>query len=233
MSNWMKDLHNDHKKALKKIKRLRAELDDATKWNHSVRVCKDHTADIVDGECVICELADALKNESHYAKEIIEKDKRIEELKLEMGQWVRAMGLLTTMKPDLEIDAEHPGLMAREIFKWVAEKEDQIRNMDFDISHLQNECSEKDKRIGELEQDRERGLEERGYHIITTDQIDAAWSDAWRKYQGTNSTAGFSSLEKVGIVACGGCGGSGKAEYPLEGNYGPCPSCHGHGWKKT
>ena len=179
------------------------------------------------------ELADALKNESHYAKEIIEKDKRIEELKLEMGQWVRAMGLLTTMKPDLKIDAEHPGLMAREIFKWVAEKEDQIRNMDFDISHLQNECSEKDKRIGELEQDRERGLEERGYHIITTDQIDAAWSDAWRKYQGTNSTAGFSSLEKVGIVACGGCGGSGKAEYPLEGNYGPCPSCHGHGWKKT
>jgi len=100
-------------------------------------------------------------------------------------------------------------------------------------SHYAKEIIEKDKRIEELERDRSLGLEERGYHIITTEQIDAAWSDAWRKYQGTNSTAGFSSLEKVGIVACGGCGGSGKAEYPLEGNYGPCPSCHGHGWKKT
>ena len=136
--------------------RLTAELDDATKWNHSVRVCKDHTADIVDGECVICELADALKNESHYAKEIIEKDKRIEELE--------------------ETNSALLGFQMCE------------------------------------------------YHI-TADQIDAAWADAWRRYRGTVSTAGFSSLEKVGIVACEECGGGVSKAWDNG-----CPSCHGHGW---
>jgi len=64
------DKEQGYERVVREANDLRAELDDATKWNHSVRVCKDHTADIVDGECVICELA--------------EKDKRIEELELEI-----------------------------------------------------------------------------------------------------------------------------------------------------
>ena len=39
---------------------------------------------------------------------------------------------------------------------------------------LAEELAEAKRHIEELEQDRERGLEERGYHIITADQIDAA-----------------------------------------------------------
>ena len=66
--------------AADEIERLRAELDDATKWNHSVRVCKDHTADIVDGECVICELA--------------AKDKRIEELERRRDNYYTVRGAL-------------------------------------------------------------------------------------------------------------------------------------------
>jgi len=65
--------------------------------------------------------------------------------------------------------------------------------------------------------------------IFTPDQIDAAWADAWGKYRGTDSTAGFSSLEKVGIVACEECGGSGGI--PEGGNIRTCPSCDGHGWR--
>ena len=64
--------------------------------------------------------------------------------------------------------------------------------------------------------------------MLTRGQIDKAWADAWEKYKGTDSTAGFSSLEKVGIVACEGCGGSGGI--PEGGNVRTCPSCHGHGW---
>jgi hypothetical protein len=38
-------------------KRLREQLEAATKWNHSVAVCKDHTADIVEHDgCVICRI---------------------------------------------------------------------------------------------------------------------------------------------------------------------------------
>ena len=67
-------------KGIEYIERLRAELDDATKWNHSVRVCKDHTADIVDGECVICELA--------------EKIERIEELERRRDNYYTVRGAL-------------------------------------------------------------------------------------------------------------------------------------------
>lgn len=38
-----------------RIKKLKDELETATKWNHSVAVCKDHTSDIVTlNGCVIC-----------------------------------------------------------------------------------------------------------------------------------------------------------------------------------
>ena len=40
-----------------RLEEAQAELGQAINWNHRVSVCKDHAADIVDGECVICELS--------------------------------------------------------------------------------------------------------------------------------------------------------------------------------
>ena len=62
------------------IERLRDELDDATKWNHSVRVCKDHTADIVDGECVICELAEKIEHIEELEQALAKASLRTQEL---------------------------------------------------------------------------------------------------------------------------------------------------------
>ena len=67
-------------KGIEYIERLRAELDDATKWNHSVRVCKDHTADIVDGECVICELAEKIEHIEELEQALAKASLRTQEL---------------------------------------------------------------------------------------------------------------------------------------------------------
>ena len=205
MSNWMKDLHNDHKKALKKIERLTDEL------------------------------ADALKNESHYAKEIIEKDKRIEELKLEMGQWVRAVGLLTTMKPDLEIDAEHPGLMAREIFKWVAEKDKRIESLEQALAKASLRTQELENTKAVVEYMNAKGafitteqLASGEVVLLTQGQIDAAW-DAVVVNPTDQGMRAHEVVEMLGIVACEECGGSGVLT-PDGLPDRECPSCHGHGW---
>ena len=154
--------------------------------------------------------------EERLRAELAEKDKRIEELKLEMEPWVRAMGLLTTMKPDLEIDAEHPGLMAREIFKWVKEK---------------------DKRIDELEEALSKSIMhqkelDRCAHI-TTEQIDKRW-----KYLSEIGSKGVAdgyeqALYDLGFRRCEECGGSGRTyqHTSVDTASFPCHSCHGHGWK--
>jgi len=137
-------------------------------------------------------------------------------LKLEMEPWVRALGLLTTLKADLEIDAEHPGLMAREIFKWVKEK---------------------DKRIDELEEALSKSIMhqkelDRCAHI-TTEQIDKRW-----KYLSEIGSKGVAdgyeqALYDLGFRRCEECGGSGRTyqHTSVDTASFPCHSCHGHGWK--
>lgn len=39
------------------------ERDAAVAWNHRVSVCANHTSDIVDGECIVCE-RDALREDA-------------------------------------------------------------------------------------------------------------------------------------------------------------------------
>jgi len=128
--------------------------------------------------------------------------------------------------------------LARGVAKYVtelAEKDAKIQRLESrGISDMQWELKEKDKRIEELEQDRERGLEERGYHIITTDQIDAAW-----KVATSEEPYADDCLAELGIVACEECGGSRVHRawdfYPNEKPHDGqtlsfCESCHGHGW---
>jgi len=104
------------------------------------------------------ELADALKNESHYAKEIIEKDKRIEELENTKAvvEYMNAKGA-----------------------------------------------------------------------FITTEQIDKAWEYA-QLLDARGTAWAVPLLLKLNIPACEECGGGVSKAWDNG-----CPSCHGHGWKKT
>ena len=117
--------------------------------------------------------------------ELTEKDKRIEELKLEMEPWVRALGLLTTLKADLEIDAEHPGLMAREIFKWVKEKDKCIEGISKErdfwaITAKQYKDQYNDViRHGPGHIITYEQLASGEVVLLTQGQIDAAWKSAW------------------------------------------------------
>lgn len=66
MEERMSDLDLEYVTALEQLRmkieelkrerdELRRQLDDATWWNHRVRVCANHTAEIVgNGGCVIC-----------------------------------------------------------------------------------------------------------------------------------------------------------------------------------
>ena len=106
------------------------------------------------------------------------------------------------------------------------------------VCHHQDRVIKRDNRIKELERDRKVGLEERGYHIITTDKIDKAWGrlkanteETWTDY--THGV--FDTLDDLNIVACEECGGSGKKESRSssmreEPMLWTCPTCHGHGW---
>ena len=129
----------------------------------------------------------------------------------------------------------------------VVQKDKRIEDMKFDHEQITAlEVTERDRmrrRIEELEQDRSLGLEERGYHIITTeqlasgevvlltqDQIDAAWVHTATRKDSLNVARW--ALKELNIVACEECGGSGHTgpdfEYTIDTS---CHSCHGHGWK--
>ena len=45
------------------------ERDSAVSWNHRVSVCEKHTAEIVDGPCVICELEAAERKAEEAARD--------------------------------------------------------------------------------------------------------------------------------------------------------------------
>jgi len=68
-------------------------------------------------------------------------------------------------------------------------------------------------------------------HHITDAQIDAAWGST---LQHSDYEVVKRALAELGIERCGGCGGDGRiALDDVDGKYaeGPCPDCHGRGWK--
>ena len=70
--------------------------------------------------------------------------------------------------------------------------------------------------------------------LLTQGQIDAAWAYANDPVLRPFTRKGAElALKELGIERCEKCCGTGRPEYPLEGNYGPCPDCNGRGWIKT
>jgi len=73
--------------------------------------------------------------------------------------------------------------------------------------------------------------------VITDEQIDAAWTEAWNTYYLWKGAA-FSALSKIGIVRCKECGGDGKTQETIDHNmygepvhiFSSCKGCNGHGW---
>ena len=72
-------------------------------------------------------------------------------------------------------------------------------------------------------------------HIITTDQIRAAWKlcNIAAEYK---DHVGFELLEQLGIVRCEGCGGDGHSMSTFAVKHeqvrmGTCPDCNGKGFK--
>ena len=236
--------------------RLRAELEEATKWNHSVRVCKDHTADIVDGECVICDLekkefllGETLEQLRFEQAEVAEKDKRIEDLERALAH------------SDNEWDAfqSHYYRVCDELAQETSAK---ITAEALVLGH-EGHIETLDKRIAELERGipltgphpwygpcdgfgpkgtcqeckevREHCLEHE-YMYITKADIDAVVEFANSIGRGSPEwKCAWSTLKRLGIVTCEECGGSGKVyKQGIVGGYrAQCPSCHGHRWKET
>ena len=103
------------------------------------------------------------------------------------------------------------------------------------IERLRAELAEKDKRIAELERESEwKAMKQplcADCHIITTEQIDAAWETRhWGTVPNQTEEHVDDALERLGIVACEECGGSGIPTPYEIGSWESCPSCHGHGW---
>jgi hypothetical protein len=74
-------------------------------------------------------------------------------------------------------------------------------------------------------------------HVITTDQIDAAWKVASDDAEKDHQTEGaLVALGICGIVECEECGGSGQGggdPAALVESCWPCETCHGHRWVKN
>ena len=145
----------------------------------------------------------------------------IERLTAELNEAAEATGIAGVDEPMSLLECIQS--LTAELAKW----QEQAEVNKHDAHNFHDIVVQKDKRIEEL---LEAEIEPivgvfRNGHLVTYKQINAAWADAWGKYRGTDSTAGFSSLEKVGIVACEECGGGVSKAWDNG-----CPSCHGHGW---
>jgi hypothetical protein len=65
-------------------------------------------------------------------------------------------------------------------------------------------------------------------YIVTDKQIDAAWRHAAEVYYVWQGEV-YAAMEKLGIVRCEGCDGSGD-ELPPPGGGKRCRNCNGKGW---
>jgi hypothetical protein len=117
--------------------------------------------------------------------------------------------------------------LASETRREIEELEETVRLLNAEVERLKedvrfwNETAIEYKR--QLFETIRRGPESAGLHIITDEQIDAAWTDAWNMGY---DTAAFAPL---GIVGCFGCSGSGEVEVKGFGMF-RCDDCNGHGW---
>jgi hypothetical protein len=61
LTNVPMPVEEDMEEAARRIERLERELAEATRWNHAVRVCAEHTGDVVGDGCLVCENAALLE----------------------------------------------------------------------------------------------------------------------------------------------------------------------------
>lgn len=105
------------------------------------------------------------------------------------------------------------------------------------IRRLITEIHKRDKRVEELEKESEwkamKQLLGADYHVITDEQIDAAWklAELYPNWHGPVEQA----LSRIGVNRCPvvGCDGRGVFLYGdhSEGwERSQCEGCHGHGW---
>lgn len=112
-----------------------------------------------------------------------------------------------------------------------------IDKREYHITMLILKVAKAKERIEELEsrdigEDIQAFNRAHGIYEITTDQIDAAWEYAQK--EDTTQAEAEECLSLLGIVACEECGGSGESPQTPKNPpmIDPCPSCHGHGWRK-
>jgi len=107
-----------------------------------------------------------------------------------------------------------------------------------EYERLRADLAAKDKRVEELGKESEwkamKQLLCADYHIITDEQIDAAWARTTETDWSDYVPGVIDALGDFGIISCEKCGGSGL-QLPKEqpGNFRciiECPTCHGHGW---
>jgi len=142
----------------------------------------------------------------------------------------------------------------------VAKKDKRIEDMKFDHEQITAlEVTERDRmrrQIEELEEALSKSIMhqkelDRCVHItteqlasgevvlLTQGQIDAAWETRhWGTVPDHTEEHVDDALERLGIVACEECGGSGERDRsmyqpngdPTDPTPDECSSCHGHGW---
>jgi hypothetical protein len=97
------EIDNGYTCLIAQVAAVTAERDEAVKWNHAVSVCAEHTSDIVDGSCVICEraallaraeaaeaLAEAAASQLRVAVDAFEKaEADLERTREERNHWSR------------------------------------------------------------------------------------------------------------------------------------------------
>ena len=131
----------------------------------------------------------------------------IERLERELAEANEAIGLLTTLAPQVEIDPDHPLNMAKEIVRVVAEK---------------------DKRIEELEDDKKFWKNPPNGVWVEKDAINAAWEKSFGEEGAT--TVWIDAMD-LGIIPCPKCGGTKRrpGEGAVSRSFFPC-DCPNNGW---
>ena len=104
-----------------------------------------------------------------------------------------------------------------------------------EIDRLRAELDEKDKRIAELEAECDETTRKIDYLasnevVILTEDINAAWEWANLPEKNIQKLERRRGLERLGIVACKKCGGTGDDRGDVLALVYPCRDCNGKGW---
>ena len=139
------------------IERLECELAEATAWNSRVSVCSEHTSDIVDGECLVCQLAEAKAERARYGDTVTSK----------MGELERELAKMTA---SAEIERQDKEKAQREL----AEEINISKARKIQIDNIWEELVSAENRLAEARRDTERLIEDAYREGYTQHEVDDA-----------------------------------------------------------